>query len=397
MFKRIKTIIKKPPMSYIFAACVAISFYMILTNLSPLKEGFHSVAKLFSPVVTGLIIAYLFNPAVMFFKNKVFKKMKDDSVKDTAAIILTLICLILAVVIMLVALIPSIAKSVTTIISNWDTYIEKLHEYIDKFAVIAKEKNWNIDFAVINDYATNWADKLFDIVKDNSKVIIGIVGDVGTSIGNFLMGVLFGFCFLFSKKHLVHFVNMIRGAIYEPEKLNRHNEILGHCNEVFIKYVGSTLLDAFIVGIATLIFGLIMKLPFTPLIALISAITNIIPTFGPMIGTTVGAIFLVLENPWGALFLIVFECILQSIDGMIIKPRLFKGSLGLPASWTMILIFLGGKLAGMTGIILSIPFGAIFVILWKETVEPFLAHKKEMYIVKEVKNEETVETEKTEE
>ena len=61
--------------------------------------------------------------------------------------------------------------------------------------------------------------------------------------------------------------------------------------------------------------------------------------------------------------------------GMIIKPRLFKGSLGIPAVWTLVLIILGGKIAGMLGIILAIPLGAILAILYQETIEPRLKHR----------------------
>jgi predicted PurR-regulated permease PerM len=101
-------------------------------------------------------------------------------------------------------------------------------------------------------------------------------------------------------------------------------------------------------------------------------ILNIIPTFGPMIGGAIGIFVLVLDKPINALWFFIFICIWQSIDGMIIKPRLFKGSLGLPAVWTLVLIILGGKIAGMAGIILAIPIAAILVILYHETVEPRL-------------------------
>jgi len=91
-----------------------------------------------------------------------------------------------------------------------------------------------------------------------------------------------------------------------------------------------------------------------------------------MIGAVIGVFFIILESPVKALIFLVFICILQSIDGMIIKPKLYGDSLGIPAVWTLVLIIFGGKVAGMIGILLAIPFGAIFVIIYNETIEPRL-------------------------
>ena len=144
---------------------------------------------------------------------------------------------------------------------------------------------------------------------------------------------------------------------------------------MFIRYVGCTLLDALIISLGTLLFALIMRLPYAGLIAVVVGVTNIIPTFGPMIGSAISIFFLILDNPMNALWFFIFSCIWQAVDGMIIKPRLFKGSLGIPAVWTLVLIILGGKIAGMLGILLAIPLGAILAILYQETVEPRLKQR----------------------
>lgn len=373
--KKIIDFFRKGPAAYALAACAAILFYFILANLGQIKSATDAVLKLLSPVFTGIVIAYLFNPVSTFFETKVCKKMKTDSAKHSVAVTLTAVCLVIVVALLLVALIPSVAKSVSTLVSNWDGYIVKLNELVAKAEQFVNEHNINIDMKQVNDFIGNLSDKIFNLLKDNSKVIFSTLGNVGTGVSNFVVGVLFGFCFMFTKSSLLRFLNIVRRAILTPERMARNNELFGHCNEVFIKYMGSTLTDSLIIGIATLIFTLIMRMPYAPLIAVIAAVMNIIPTFGPMIGTALGMFFLVLDNPWNALWLMVFQCILQSIDGMIIKPRLFKGSLGLPAAWTLVLIVLGGKIAGMAGIILCIPFGAIFVILWNETIVPILKEK----------------------
>ncbi|MCR4925744.1 MAG: AI-2E family transporter [Clostridiales bacterium] len=375
--KKFKLLLEKQWFAYTFAACCAVTLYLFLSNFSIFSNAFKSFLHLISPIIIGLIFAYLLNPIVSFFEKKVFKKMKKESSRHIMAVTLCAICFLLVLTLLLVALIPSLIKSVTKLVNNWPIYTHKLEELLDKATIFAERFNLSIDLENLSNIIDNSMDKGVDFLKNNSKTIITTVGDVGTSIGNFFIGILFGFCFLVTKKTLIRFVSNIRAAIFKAERRKKNNELLLRCHKIFIRYVGCTLLDALIVGIATLIFLLIIKAPYAPLIALIVAITNIIPTFGPIIGEVMGVFFLVLDRPINALFFLIFAIILQAMDGMIIKPRLFSGSLGIPGVWTLILIILGGKVAGIWGIIFAIPFAAIFVILYHETILPRLKRRAE--------------------
>ena len=356
---KVKQWFKRPWVGYAAAACIAVVLYEILEHFAQVKGAFNNALTFLSPVVTGLVVAYLFDPVARFFENKVLKKLKKENARHLWAVILTIICLVLVVVLLLVALIPSLAKSVSTLVSNWNNYTDKLSSLLEKAAEFARTHNINIDLSSIQNFIENSMSKMLNVVKDNAKGILNTIGDIGSGISNFAIGVLFGFCFLAAKKTLLEGLAIVRGALFKKERIDRDNTIFASCHRVFIRYFGCTLLDALIVGVATLIFLFVAQMPYAPLIAVVVALTNIIPTFGPMIGSVIGMFF-------------IFICILQGLDGMVIKPRLFSGSLGIPAVWTMVLIILGGKIAGVLGILLAIPVGAILVIIYNETIEPRL-------------------------
>ena len=369
---KVKQWFKRPWVGYAAAACIAVVLYEILEHFAQVKGAFNNALTFLSPVVTGLVVAYLFDPVARFFENKVLKKLKKENARHLWAVILTIICLVLVVVLLLVALIPSLAKSVSTLVSNWNNYTDKLSSLLEKAAEFARTHNINIDLSSIQNFIENSMSKMLNVVKDNAKGILNTIGDIGSGISNFAIGVLFGFCFLAAKKTLLEGLAIVRGALFKKERIDRDNTIFASCHRVFIRYFGCTLLDALIVGVATLIFLFVAQMPYAPLIAVVVALTNVIPTFGPMIGAAIGIFFLVLESPFKALLFFIFICILQGLDGMVIKPRLFSGSLGIPAVWTMVLIILGGKIAGVLGILLAIPVGAILVIIYNETIEPRL-------------------------
>ena len=363
---------KKPWAAYTFAMCSAVLLYMILSNLPAIGRVLASVWKVVSPIIIGIIIAYLMNPLSDLFEFRVLGKMKNKSTAHVLAVVLTVACVVIFLAILLVALIPSLIQSGSKLVSNWDEYVAKAQSFFLKVVDFAAARNIKIDVSKINGLIDGSFTKVMDIVKNNIKPILGTLGNVGSSVSNFLVGVLFGVCFLVAESTLKDTLAKCRAAVLKKEKLERHNELWSSFNTVFIRYFSSSLLDALIIALGALIFMLIMGMPYAALIAVVVGVTNLIPTFGPMIGSAIGIFFLVLDRPINALWFFIFMCIWQSIDGMVIKPKLFKGSLGIPAVWTLVLIILGGKVAGILGILLAIPLAAVFVILYNETILPRL-------------------------
>ena len=393
--RRFKELLSRPWAAYVFAAWSAVILYMLLNNLPLISGWLSSLWKLLSPVVIGIIVAYLMNPVSDFFEFRVFKKLKKPGGAHLWAVIMTVTCLILMLAILLIALIPSLAKSVSKLISDWDEYMRKAQDVIARISAFAASKNINLDLSKLSATVDNAMTELVGWLKGNSKTVLSTLGSVGSSVTNFAVGVLFGVCFLVSEKSLVNLLGKARAMFFKQERLERNNELWRRFHNVFIRYVSCTLLDALIIGVGVLIFTLIMGMPYAGLIAVMCGLTNIIPTFGPMIGSAIGIFFLILDKPLNALWFFIFSCIWQSIDGMIIKPRLFKGSLGIPAAWTLVLIVLGGKAAGMLGILLAIPLAAIFVIFYQEVISPRIDRRIAKINGEETKPEEENVTEKT--
>ena len=145
---------------------------------------------------------------------------------------------------------------------------------------------------------------------------------------------------------------------------------------ILIRYIGVDVVDGIVVGVVNFLFMVIMRMPYTALISVIVGITNLAPTFGPIVGAVIGAFILVLVNPWYALWFLIFTIILQTVDGYILKPRLFGESLGVSALMVLISIIIGGRLFGVVGILFAIPFAAIIDFVWKDYVIKKLEERK---------------------
>ena len=65
---RFRAALDRPWLAYTIAACAGVLLYVLLSHFSALTKFLRSVYNLFSPVVIGLIFAYILNPLVNLFE-----------------------------------------------------------------------------------------------------------------------------------------------------------------------------------------------------------------------------------------------------------------------------------------------------------------------------------------
>ena len=113
-------------------------------------------------------------------------------------------------------------------------------------------------------------------------------------------------------------------------------------------------------------------------ISVVIGVTNIIPFFGPFIGAIPCALLLLLDNPWQALYFLIFIVILQQVDGNIIGPKILGNTACVSSFWVLLSIFLFGGLWGLVGMVIAVPlFGVLYDIIRKLTNRGLQKNHKE--------------------
>ena len=121
---------------------------------------------------------------------------------------------------------------------------------------------------------------------------------------------------------------------------------------------------------------LILRLPYAPMIGVLTGFCALIPIFGAFIGGAVGALLILTVSPMKALTFLIFLIVLQQVEGHVIYPKVVGGSVGLPAMWTLFAITIGGSLMGLIGMLLSVPLCAALYYLFTEIVYARLKHNE---------------------
>lgn len=371
---KIKKILEQPWAAYTFAICCGVILFLFLANIHVLGKGLRTLYHVVYPVLTGLVIAYVLDPLVKFFESRLFSKLKRRSVARGLGVILTFAVIIIFLTILLVAMIPQLISSIRIFAGNLGSYASSLNKMLEDLQEFASEHNVDI-----SDFTTSAGDMIRSItgaLPQTLNRLLDTTINYGIEFFNLIISCIIAIYILMDKVRLLNGSKRLWKAVTNEKYYQASNDFLGRCNSIMTRYIVFDLLDGLLIGILNAMFMLIVNYPYTSLISVIVGVTNLAPTFGPILGAVIGGLILFLVNPWYTLVFLIFTIALQTIDGYVIKPKLFGGQLGVPSIWILISLIVNGRLWGVAGILLAIPLAAIISFIYEAVIERLEARKK---------------------
>ena len=352
--------------AYTIAACAAVVLYLLLSHLGTIGGGLKAFVGILKPVLYGIVIAYVMEPLVKIFQKYVFGRMNNTMLNRLMSVFCAVVAVVVFIVILMVALVPQLIGSIATFINNMGKYITSLQLLVTQLSSTASESNFDIHS--VTDTINNLLQTLNSSMPTTVNRIVNTSYSIGMNVFNLVVAFILAVYFLADKSRVMANVKRLLHALLPPKGYSRLSKFCNRCHHILVQYIGCDILDALIVGAANYIFFKIVGMPYAVLIAVICGVTNLAPTFGPIVGGVIGTFILVLVNPWYALWFIIFTFILQLADGYVIKPKLFGNTFGVSSLWILIAIIVGGRMFGVWGILLAIPVAAILDFVYHEYI-----------------------------
>jgi predicted PurR-regulated permease PerM len=139
--------------------------------------------------------------------------------------------------------------------------------------------------------------------------------------------------------------------------------------DLVVDKVGSYMIGNIVIsifaGVATFVVLTALGAPFALPMAVVVAITDLIP----MIGATLGAVFCVVvtmiaDDIWPTTVLVaIFFLIYQQIENYYIAPRVLRNAVDISAVAVLIAGLIGGTVLGLIGALMAIPVAAVIKVL----------------------------------
>ncbi|MDO5122294.1 MAG: AI-2E family transporter, partial [Erysipelotrichaceae bacterium] len=314
---RIKDLLEKRWFANLTAVGGGVLLYMLLTHFHEIFSWISGVIKIFEPVLAGIIMAYLLEPAVRFFEQKVFTTVPESRAR-MLSVTSAFVCLLLIIIGAFGIIIPAVVSSVSSLVSvmSDESAIDNLINSLNKLGM-----DLHLDLTMLTSYLDQGVDVIVDYIKDNASQIVNTTINIGNAIVNIVIGLIIALYLLLDKKRIMGSVAEFRQALLSQETFIKHNAFLLRYHEILISYIGCNLLDGLIVGVINAIVMMMLGMPYIALVSVVVGVTNLLPTFGPIIGAVIGSVILVFDSPMNALYFLILTIILQTIDGYFIKPK----------------------------------------------------------------------------
>ncbi len=306
-------------------------------------------AGILTPLLTAFFIAIVLLPL-----NRFLKKKKIPEVLAISCSILLLLLLLVGIGWFFSAQIAILADDFPQIKQNVTRHLQTLSNWINEKMHVSSARQ----LKMLSDKSANMMDVAGNIVG-------GAAGSL-TSVFVFL-GLLpiYIFLILYYKNLLMRFV-----FLWFPENSHEKLKDVVHETEYIIKsYLLGLLIQityiTVLLGAILLLFGI----PHALLIGVIFAILNLIPYVGALIGNIIGILLTLSSSETITPILIVLGTIafVQFLDNNILMPRIVGSKVKINALATIVGVIVGGAIAGVSGMFLSLPVIAVMKIIFDRT------------------------------
>ncbi len=340
-------------------------------------NGIKRVLNVLMPFLMGILIAMIMNPIINWISQimEQFLKLKKKKVRIILASVLAYMLVLGLILICIIFIVPQIFTSISELVNS----LPKMYRLTTDFFNNLQQHFPNTDMSDIQKTVNDMLPSLITTIRNFSTDIVPAIYSASVSIVQWLLNaivaVIVSIYILGDKKNLKKLIKIILYSFVPEEYISGSIQILRECNDIFTNFMVSKALDSLIIGCLCFIFMTIFGLDYAVLISMVVGITNMIPYFGPFIGAIPGFLILLIVNPWKSLGFLVLILILQQFDGLYLGPKLMGSSVGMKPLWIIVSITLGGKIAGVLGMFLSVPIGAILVYLATLLIDRILLKK----------------------
>lgn len=354
---------------------VGISIFLLFLCIrfwSVAERFLSALATALSPLLLGLVIAYVLNILMSFYENHYFpRQMYRPWVRKSSSVVclLAAIVTLLAIVALVIGLVvPELISCVKLLLNEVEPAFDKLLQSEWIAQIIPADILEKLDAIDLSSAIDKAVKVVVSGLSSAAGAVFSTVYSLISSLINVFLSIIFAIYLLLDRDHLQRQCRRLMSC-YLPKAFRQR---LLHClavfNDCFRRFIVGQCVEAVILGVLCILGMTIFRFPYAMMIGTLIGFTALIPIAGAYIGAGVGALMILTQSPLKSLLFLLFIVILQQLEGNLIYPRVVGNSIGLPALWVLAAITVGGSLMGITGMLIGVPIAAALYRLLREDV-----------------------------
>lgn len=318
----------------------------------------------FMPFVVGWIIALIASPLVRFFE----KKLKIRRKTGSAFVIIAVIALVIVAGYFIgVKLAEQVMEFITDVPELWKAAQGDFTEIGTKFSAAYKYLPKELQLAISN-IVGNIDEYLGSVVGSISEPTIEALGNFAKNLPNIVISVIM--CLLFAYFYVAdkEYIPGLLDKALPKSVLERWDMIKrGFARAVGGYFKAQLKIEIWMYFLLGIGFS-ILHIKYAFIIAVGVAFLDFLPFFGTGTVLVPWAVIKFLSADYKMVIGLLIIWGVGQLARQIIQPKIVGDSVGLSAMPTIILLFIGYRMAGVIGMIIAVPVGIIIFNLYEEGV-----------------------------
>lgn len=257
-----------------------------------------------------------------------------------------------------------IVSAVTVLISmqlaEFSDEWPKLKRNIDLFYRDARRwirREYSVSYRQQAEYLKNAQSKTLETFQ-GPETLGAVTGPLGTLI----LIPIYTFLLLYYRAMLIHF----SVVLFAEEQKHRVLEILGEIKSIIQSYMVGLLLETTAVAVLNSAGLLVLNVQYAILLGVMAAILNLVPYIGGLVATALAVMVTFISHPEIDVLLGVVGVFVavQVIDNNFLVPFIVGSKVRINALVSIVGVLVGGALAGLSGMFLSIPAIAMMKVIF---------------------------------
>lgn len=332
--------------------------------------------SIFGPILIALMLAYLFNPLITLAKERA-------RMPRALTISLLLIALFLVGLGFVLWLVPLLVGQIGGIVKDIQLFVSHPPQWVLKLARLADFNLANLPeaYSKLAQRLTQNPTDILHFLFAGSSEAVGFIGKVvGTTTYFAITIALIPIYFFFFAWHFQYLYRLER---YLPRKKKAEiKRILQKMDGVVSNFFRGRLIVAAVMSAMYMLGWWLAEVPYALVLGVLAGLLSIIP-YVAIIVWPVSVLLAYIEAAGAVepvsyywLDVLIWPSVVyvsvQLVEGWILTPWIQKSATDLSAVTIIIVIFIGGALGGLYGMILAIPVAACVKILFREVFLPRL-------------------------
>ena len=235
------------------------------------------------------------------------------------------------------------------LVEQTKSFVSALPVYLSNIGVAQ-----NISEEVVNSYLTQLGSLPGEVVK----FVFSVFSDILTVV----MVVAFRAYMLMGREKLEEGL----GAFFGDERKKGLIDVIVKLENRLGGWARGEILLMLLVGVSTFIGLTLIGIPFALPLAILAGLLEIVPNLGPTIAAVPSIIIGLGISPLTGLGAAGLAILIQQVENYVFVPKVMEKSVGVSPIMTLVALAIGVRIAGVVGMIVSVPTVIVLQVLLKQ-------------------------------